>query len=229
MPSEVAIARRAAVGNPDRFPTVALDRAPASDRSRRRESACQAGCLSTLDDSPESLFAKVAAGDEQAFAELYDQLAPKVYGLVLRVLRDPAQSAEVSQEVFLEIWKQAPQFDSERGTVQAWALTIAHRRAVDRVRAEQSSRDRVERVAQQDARESITTPAEAVAERFEQRQAAEALAALSDTHREVIVLAYYDGLTQQEIADRLGIPLGTVKTRARDGLAKLRARMGVER
>ena len=92
-----------------------------------------------------SLMARVASGDERAFAELYDELAPTLYGIVLRVVRDPAQSEEVTQEVFVELWRQAARFDPARGGVRGWAVMIAHRRAVDRVRSEQSWRDRQHR------------------------------------------------------------------------------------
>lgn len=182
-----------------------------------------------LDDSPENLMARVATGDQRAFDALYDHLVPAVYGVVRRVLRDPAQSEEVTQEVFIEIWKHAGRFDRDRASANTWALTIAHRRAIDRVRSEQATRDRIERVARQATSEPVPTPADAMSQQMDRVRAADALATLSDTQREVIELAYYDGLTQIEIADRLRIPLGTVKTRARDGLTRLRRRLGLNR
>lgn len=176
-------------------------------------------------ESLEDLMSRVAIGDERAFEMLYDQLAPRVFDIVVRVLRDPAQSEEVTQEIFVDIWRHAGRFDRSRSSAHTWTVSIAHRRAVDRVRSEQAARDRIERLGRHPAAQPAT-PAETVAVQFEQREAADALASLSDHQREVIELAYYEGLTHHEIAGRLLIPLGTVKTRARDGLARLRRRMG---
>jgi len=173
--------------------------------------------------------ARVATGDRGAFDALYDHLSPPVFGVVLRVLRDPDQAQEVAQEVFVEIWKHAGRFDGDRASARTWAVSIAHRRSVDRVRSEQATRDRAHRVDLHAAGEPVPTPADMVFQRFEQRRAADALEALSDAQREVIQLAYYEGLTHTEIAHRLRIPLGTVKTRARDALAALRRRLGSER
>jgi RNA polymerase sigma-70 factor (ECF subfamily) len=191
--------------------------------------ACQDGALPTSDATPEALIAKVAAGDQHAFSELYDLLAARVYGTVLAVVRDPAQSEEVTQEVFVDIWRHAGRYDRTRASVRGWAVTIAHRRAVDRVRSEQSSRQRDDRVGRQELVNPESAPGDELVERLERGRAAEALSLLTDAQREVIVLAYYDGLTQTQIAERLGVPLGTVKTRARDGLLRLRERLGVER
>jgi RNA polymerase sigma factor (sigma-70 family) len=119
---------------------------------------------------PGALMARIARGDQRAFAELYDALAPTLYGIVLRVVRDPAQSEEVTQEAFVELWRQAARFDSARGGVRGWAVMIAHRRAVDRVRSEQSRRDRQSRhvVAPGDAPDS---PADAVIESLDRDRA----------------------------------------------------------
>jgi RNA polymerase sigma-70 factor, ECF subfamily len=169
--------------------------------------------------------ARIATGDELAFAELYDELAPTVHGIVLRVVRDPAQSEEVTQEVFVELWRQAVRFDSARGGVRGWAVTIAHRRAVDRVRSEQSLRDRHLRDAA--ARPGApASPVDAVIDSLDRDRARRALTELSDVQRQALELAFYDGLTQVEIAERLGVALGTVKTRIRDGLIRLRDLMG---
>lgn len=186
--------------------------------------------VSTGDDAArplEGLLAAVGAGDRVAFGELYDRTAARVFGLVRRVLVDPAQAEEVTQDVYLELWQTAPRFDSDRGAAMGWLLTIAHRRAVDRVRATQSSRDRDARVAARDAEVPTDTVAETVEVRVEHERAHEALASLPDAQRECVELAYYGGLTQSEISDRLGVPLGTVKTRLRDGMTRLRDRMGV--
>ncbi|MGI9053708.1 MAG: sigma-70 family RNA polymerase sigma factor [Ilumatobacteraceae bacterium] len=171
------------------------------------------------------LMAQVAAGDQVAFATIYDRLAPAVFGVARRVLRDVAQAEEVAQEVFVEIWRQAARFDGGRGSVRTWAVTIAHRRAVDRVRSEQAHRDRNVRIG------SIVgsvepTPEDVAVEREEQQWAASAMAELSAAQREALSLAFYDGLTHVQIADQLGVALGTVKTRIRDGLIRLRTATG---
>lgn len=175
----------------------------------------------------DTLMAQVADGDQRAFAGLYDRLAPAIFGVARRVLRDPAQAEEVTQEVFVEIWKQATRFDLERGSVRTWAVTIAHRRAVDRVRSEQAHRTRQLRDSTTGA-PSDPTPEDTAVESEERRRALAALAELSDVQREALELAFYDGLTHVQIADRLGIALGTVKTRIRDGLIRLRAVMGAQ-
>jgi RNA polymerase sigma-70 factor (ECF subfamily) len=169
--------------------------------------------------------ARIAKGDEPAFAELYDELAPMVYGLVLRVVRDPAQSEEVTQEVFVEVWRQAPRFDSARGGVHGWAGMIARRRAIDRVRSEQSLRDRQLRDAAAPAGVP-DSPTDVVIDTLDRERARQALTELSAAQRQALELAYFDGLTHVQIAERLGVALGTVKTRIRDGVIRLRALMG---
>lgn len=170
-------------------------------------------------------FARVREGDEQAFAEFYDHVAPTVFGVVLRVLRDRAQAEEVTQEVFVELWRTAPRFDPQRGSVRSWANTMAHRRAVDRVRSEQSARDRE---VTDGARvvPSVDDVADRVVTDLDRAGVAEALGTLSDSQREAVTLAFYGGLTYREVATRLAIPEGTAKTRIRDGLTKLRDLMG---
>lgn len=174
----------------------------------------------------ETCIGRVAAGDQAAFAVMYDQLAPSVYGVARRVLRDPAQAEEVTQEVFTEIWRQATRFDAGRGSVRTWALTIAHRRSVDRVRSEQARRDRQTRQATLDP-PADPTPEDTALDSEDRERARAALAELSVAQREALELAFYDGLTHVQIADHLGIALGTVKTRIRDGLVRLRAALGV--
>jgi RNA polymerase sigma-70 factor (ECF subfamily) len=174
----------------------------------------------------ERCIGRVAAGDQVAFAALYDQLAPTVFGVVRRVLRDPSQAEEVTQEVFTEIWRQATRFDAGRGSVRTWAVTIAHRRSVDRVRSEQAHRDRQRRNAAVDVA-GDPTPEDTAVDTEDRERARKAMADLSDAQREALELAFYDGLTHVQIADQLGIALGTVKTRIRDGLIRLRATMGV--
>jgi RNA polymerase sigma-70 factor (ECF subfamily) len=171
--------------------------------------------------------ARVAAGDEPAFAELYDALAAAVYGVVVRVLRDPAQAEEVTQETFVELWQQADRFDPARGGVRALAVTMAHRRAVDRVRSEQSRRDRQRRHAGRSTEVVAEDPLETMIDAFDRAWARDTLAQLSGVQREALELAYFDGLTHVQIAARLGVALGTVKSRIRDGLIRLRDLMGV--
>lgn len=157
-----------------------------------------------------------------AYAELYDRLAPAVYGIVRRVVRDPEMSEEVAQEVLLELWQKAPRFEPAEHDVTGWAVTIAHRRAVDRVRSEQARRDRSERVGRRDVERATDVVVEQAEVRFEAEQVRRALGALTDLQRQAIELAYYGGHNYVEVAQLLDTPLGTVKTRIRDGLARLR-------
>jgi RNA polymerase sigma-70 factor (ECF subfamily) len=177
--------------------------------------------------SPEDLLGAVAKGDERAFAALYDQVASRVYGLVRRVLRDPAQAEEVTQEVLVEVWRTAARFDPARGSATAWVFTIAHRRAVDRVRAEQAGADRVRRVAASAAETPYDEVVDQATARLEQQQVRRCLKTLTELQREAITLAYYGGYTYREVADLLHTGLPTVKTRMRDGLIRLRDCLGV--
>jgi RNA polymerase sigma-70 factor (ECF subfamily) len=175
----------------------------------------------------DELLRLVARGDESAFAALYDAVAPRVYGLVLRVLRDPAQAEEVAQEVLVEIWRTAGRYDGTRGSATSWMFTIAHRRAVDRVRAEQAGAERIRRVAAA----SVETPYDEVVEqataRLDQAQVRRCLDGLTDLQREAITLAYYGGHTYREVAELLGAALPTIKSRMRDGLIRMRDCLGV--
>ena len=169
----------------------------------------------------------VADGDQAAFTRLYDMLSARVFGLILRVLVDRAQSEEVLQEVFLEVWQSAARFAPNKGQGRSWVFTMAHRRAIDRVRSSQSSTDRDVRAGFRDMGVPHDGVAEQVELRIEGRRVATALAALPDAQREAITLAYYGGYSQSEIAALVGAPLGTIKTRMRDGLSRLRTSMGV--
>ncbi|GAA1790347.1 ECF RNA polymerase sigma factor SigK [Agromyces lapidis] len=177
----------------------------------------------TLDE----LLVATAAGDRDAFSRLYDETAPRVFGLVRRVLVDAAQAEEVTQDVFLEAWQTAARFDPARGAATAWLLTLAHRRAVDRVRSAQASRERDLRTGIRDLEVPVDEVAEAAEIAVEHERVSGALAELSPAQRECLALAYYGGCTQSEIAARLDLPLGTVKTRLRDGMIRLRELLGV--
>jgi RNA polymerase sigma-70 factor, ECF subfamily len=175
----------------------------------------------------EDLLLAVARGDQAAFEVLYDRLAPLVHGIVRRVVRDPSQSEEVTQEVLLELWRTAVRFDPDRGGVRAWAATMAHRRAVDRVRSEQAARVRTDKVAIRDQVRDHDEVSETVERRLEYQQVRDALSALTDLQREAVELAYFQGYTYRQVAELLGTPLGTIKTRMRDGLIRLRDELGV--
>jgi RNA polymerase sigma-70 factor, ECF subfamily len=177
--------------------------------------------------SAEELLLAASRGDQAAFSVLYDRMAGLVFGIVRRVLRDPSQSEEVAQEVFVEVWRTATRFDPERGSAQTWVLTMAHRRAIDRVRSEQASRDRTERIGIRDRVRAFDEVAEEVELRAEHDQVREALDTLTDLQREAVALAYYGGHTYREVAELLAAPLGTIKTRMRDGLIRLRDALGV--
>ncbi|XAO67376.1 ECF RNA polymerase sigma factor SigK [Diaminobutyricibacter sp. McL0608] len=182
---------------------------------------------SVVEPAIDDLLERTANGDQAAFGELYDRLAPRVLGLIRRLVVDQAQSEEVAQEVFLEVWQSATRFDPNKGRAIGWIMTIAHGRAVDRIRASQASRERDVRIGIRDLPQEFDQVAESAEVTIEHRRVMGAMARLSESQREAVGLAYYGGLTQTEIADRLGIPLGTVKTRLRDGMIRLRDELGV--
>lgn len=177
--------------------------------------------------TPEDLLARVARGDEDAFERFYDLLVPAVHGLVLQVVRNPAHAEEVTQEVFVEAWRTAARFDPQRGSVRAWMATMARRRAIDRVRAAQAAGERDVRVGSASMDRDADVTSEAVEIRLEQQQVRRCLGGLTDLQREAVTLAFYRGHTHREVAGLLDVPLGTVKTRLRDGLIRLRDCLGV--
>jgi RNA polymerase sigma-70 factor, ECF subfamily len=164
----------------------------------------------------------VGQGDQVAFERLYEHVAGRVYGLALQVVRNPAQAEEVTQEVLVELWRTASRYDPLRGSVMTWVMTIAHRRAVDRVRGVQSATLREKRVAHLERGTAHDEVAEDVETRLEGEQVRRCLDALTDLQRQSVMLAYYRGYTYPEVARQLRVPLGTVKTRMRDGLHRLR-------
>jgi RNA polymerase sigma-70 factor, ECF subfamily len=173
----------------------------------------------------DTLLTHVAKGDQAAFEALYDQLAASVYGLIRKVLRNPSQAEEVTQEVLLEVWRTASRFDPARGSAATWVLTIAHRRAIDRVRAEEAAAAREQRTAQ--APTAVDEVAETVEASMDAERLRRCLAGLTELQRESITLAYYGGYSYAQVAALLDTALGTIKTRIRDGLTRLRACLGV--
>lgn len=174
----------------------------------------------------DELLVLVADGDQRAFEDLYALVSGPVYGLVRRVVRDPAQSEEVAQEVLLETWRSATRYDPGRGSALSWILTLAHRRAVDRVRSARAAGEREQREAVRAGEPAFDQVAEEVEAGMEREWVRRCLRRLTDLQRQSVTLAYYDGYTYREVAERLSLPLGTVKTRMRDGLTRLRECLG---
>jgi RNA polymerase sigma-70 factor, ECF subfamily len=172
-----------------------------------------------------ALLDRVGHGDHAAFESVYDQMAAPVYGLIRKVLRDPAQSEEVAQEVLLEVWRTASRFDPSRGGAAAWVLTIAHRRAVDRVRSEAAAAERERRIALPDQLPGDV--ADSVADSLEAERVRRCLDGLTELQRQSITLAYYGGYTYAQVAKGLSVTLSTVKARIRGGLIRLRDCLGV--
>ncbi|HEX6934695.1 MAG TPA: ECF RNA polymerase sigma factor SigK [Streptosporangiaceae bacterium] len=172
-----------------------------------------------------ALLGRTAQGDHHAFEEVYDLLGATVYGTIRRVIRDPCLSEEVTQEVFIEIWRTAARFDPRRGSPLSWVATIAHRRAVDRVRAEERSAARARRAASHPVAYDVV--AESAEHNLDRERVRHCLKRLTDLQREAVTLAYYGGYTYREVATLLGVPPGTVNTRMRDGLIRLRDCLGV--
>ena len=176
------------------------------------------------------LLATVGRGSAPAFERLYNQIAGSVYGIALRVVRDPQLAEDVAQEALVEVWRLAPRYRPDAGSARAWILTIAHRRAVDRVRSEQAHRAR--HVANPAVASGTSNETDAVVDvMYAQWQAARVkagFAALTALQREALELAFYKGYTHKEVAEALNVPLGTAKARLRDGLIKMRDMWEVE-
>ncbi len=174
------------------------------------------------------LMRQVSRGHDQAFSELYDLTSTRVYGVVLRVIRSPDQAAEVTQEAYLEAWRQAARYRPESGSVLAWLLTIAHRRAVDRVRSATSRHDREERYERETRPDAADVVWDDVSRQVDVERVRRSMSSLTEVQREAVTLAYFGGYTHREVARMLSLPLGTAKTRIRDGLIGLRDALGVE-
>ena len=176
-----------------------------------------------------ALLNRAARGDTAAFERIYDELSAAVLGIAVRVIRNRAIAEEVAQEVLVEVWRHSARFEPGRGSGKTWVMTIAHRRAVDRVRHEQANVDRDTSVAAGSGDRPFDEVSERVEARLEREQVRRCLDGLTDLQRESVNLAYYDGYNYREVARLLDSPLGTIKTRMRDGLARLRDCLGVGR
>jgi RNA polymerase sigma-70 factor, ECF subfamily len=178
------------------------------------------------DREPEAeLLTAVSRGDQTAFSQLYDRMQPRVLGLTVRILRDLGQAEEVAQEVFLEVWQLAAQFDSDKGSATGWILRKAHSRSVDRVRSSETRRARDMRIGVRDLLEPSTDVLETVALRINSEKVERALGHLPQAQREAVSLAHLGGYSHSEVSRMLQVPIGTVKTRIRAGLDRLRVEM----
>jgi RNA polymerase sigma-70 factor (ECF subfamily) len=176
----------------------------------------------TVAEPESTLLTGVANGDMSAFSDLYDRMHPRVLGLALRILRDPGHAEEVAQEVFLEVWQYARSFDSTKGSATGWILRKTHSRAVDRVRSAQASRVRDNRIGLRDLNERSDDIMETVSLRIESKRVERALSALPEVQRQAVTLAHIGGYSHSEVSAILKVPVGTVKTRIRAGIGRLR-------
>ena len=175
----------------------------------------------------DALLRRVAQRDREAFAAFYDGTRSRVYGLVLRVLRDRGYSEETTQEIYLQVWRTAESYDPASGSALAWLLTLAHRRAVDRVRSEQAATQRDSRYGAATIERAADHVTDSVISSEERRRVTACLDGLTDVQRECIELAYYQGMTYAQVSERLSANLATVKSRMRDALRGLRNCLGV--
>ncbi|XAS66233.1 ECF RNA polymerase sigma factor SigK [Micrococcaceae bacterium Sec5.7] len=182
---------------------------------------------SDLNQRLAGLLDRIAAGDRSAFAEFYQLTSHRVFGMARRVLIDPELSEDATQEVFLQVWKNAAKFDRQAGSPLAWLMTISHRRAVDKVRSSQSSTDREARYGASSQDIDHDSVSDEVGSRLEAEAVVRCLETLTETQQESVRLAYYGGLTYREVAEKVDAALPTVKSRIRDGLIRLKTCLGV--
>ncbi|WP_434993659.1 ECF RNA polymerase sigma factor SigK [Arthrobacter sp. Ld5] len=187
------------------------------------EFAADPGAGPTLTD----LLLGIARQDRTAFALFYEQTSKRVYGLARRVLIDPDLSEDATQEVYLQVWNTADRFDPALGSPMAWLMTLAHRRAVDKVRSEQSATDREARYGAATQTVDHDDVVDTVTQRLEAESVVRCLDTLTATQQESVRLAYYGGLTYREVAEKLGVAVPTIKSRIRDGLLRLKTCLGV--
>jgi RNA polymerase sigma-70 factor, ECF subfamily len=173
------------------------------------------------------LLQRSSRGDEAAFARVYDATSSRAYGLALRVVRNPAHAEEVVQEAYLDAWRSSSRFDPARGSALGWLLTIVHRKAVDRVRSAEAATNRDATYHRETQQVDHDQTAEAAHASLEAQRVRGAVATLTDVQREAVELAFFGGYTHTEVATMLDVPVGTAKTRIRDGLIRLRDAMGV--
>jgi RNA polymerase sigma-70 factor (ECF subfamily) len=176
----------------------------------------------------EQLIARTASGHEASFATLYDITSPRVYGLVLRIIRSPELAAEVTQEIYVEVWRHSTQYQTRLGSVLSWVLAIAHHRAVDHVRAATRRSGREDRYGQHEQQVVHDVVWDDVSRHVDVERVRRAMRSLTEVQREALTLAYFGGYTHRQVASMLELPLGTAKTRIRDGLIGLRDALGVE-
>jgi RNA polymerase sigma-70 factor (ECF subfamily) len=178
--------------------------------------------VTTVAEIESVLLYSVATGDRTSFSELYDRMHPRVLGLAMRILRDPGHAEEVTQEVFLEVWQYAKRFDGTRGSATGWILRKTHSRAVDRVRSAQASKVRDARIGLRDFNEPSDDIMETVALRIDSKRVERALGTLPEAQRQAVALAHLGGYSHSEVSAILKVPVGTVKTRIRAGIGRLR-------
>src|ERR1700683_4801031 len=215
-------------GQPARLPTnpiPGLRRIEAMSGHDMRAARPGPGLSEGRDQGLDDLVRRVARGDQDAFEMLYDRLAGPAYGVIRKVVRGQAQSEEVTQEPLLEVWRTASRFDPARGSAATWVMTIAHRRAVDRVRSAAAATEREQRTAM--PLSDVDDVAATVEASLEKERVRRCLNGLTELQRESITLAYYGGYSYREVSELLKSTLGTIKTRIRDGLIRLRDCMGV--
>ena len=174
------------------------------------------------------LLTACSLGDEAAFARLYDATAARLFGLVLRTVRDQAQAEEVTQDAYLDVWRNSARFDPDRGSAISWLMTIGHRKAVDRVRSAEAARRRDTAYEAREQAAPFDQTVEEAHRNLDGQRVRRALDALTETQRGALELAYFGGYTHREVAAMMDLPLGTAKTRIRDGLIRLRDTLGLE-